>query len=96
MIVRILGEGQFRVSDADSHSALNSADDTIEAAVTSGDATALAAALQQLHDLLVAHGEPVPDEEIVDSDVIIPGTDASLEEVRAMLSDEGLIPDTHA
>jgi hypothetical protein len=35
----------------------------------------------------------VPDDALVDSDLILPPSDASLEEVRGLLGDEGLIPD---
>jgi len=46
------------------------------------------------NDGVRAVGVVVPDEEIADSDLILPDVDASLDEVRALLSesDEGLIP----
>lgn len=93
MIVRILGEGQWRIEGA-GQSELNALDDAIEAAVEAGDQEQLAAALQQLHDKVRAVGSEVPDDELADSDLILPETDASLDEVRALLSetDEGLIP----
>ncbi len=93
MIVRILSEGQWRI-DGDAHTALNSLDDAVEAAVGAGDQERLAEALRRLHDQVRALGQPVPDEEIADSDLILPDVDASLDEVRALLSesDEGLIP----
>jgi hypothetical protein len=34
----------------------------------------------------------LPDEEIVPSDLVLPSSDASLDEVRELLGDEGLIP----
>jgi hypothetical protein len=39
-------------------------------------------------------GTPVPDEEIKDSDLILPAADSSLAEVQGLLSgsSEGLIP----
>ncbi len=93
MIVRILSEGQWRI-DGDAHTALNALDDAVEAAVAAGDQEQLGAALQRLHDQVRALGEAVPDDEITDSDLILPDVDASVDEVRALLSenDEGLIP----
>jgi hypothetical protein len=93
MIVRILGEGQWRIESA-GQAELNALDDAVEAAVRAGDQEQLAEALRQLHDKLRAVGTEVPDDELADSDLILPETDASLEEVRALLSesDEGLIP----
>jgi hypothetical protein len=37
-------------------------------------------------------GKPLPDEEIVPSELVLPSSDASLAEVRELLGDEGLIP----
>ena len=93
MIVRILGEGQWRMDDA-ARAELNGLDDQVEAAVRAGDQAALAAALHQLHDKVRDLGTPVADDDLADSDLILPETDATLEDVRDLLnaSDEGLIP----
>jgi hypothetical protein len=93
MIVRILGEGQWRIESA-GQAELSTLDDEIEAAVRASDQERLAQALSQLHDKVRAVGTEVPDDELADSDLILPETDASLDEVRALLSesDEGLIP----
>lgn len=93
MIVRILGEGQWRMDDA-ALGGLNTLDDAVETAVKEGDQPALAAALRNLHDKVRAVGQPVSDDELADSDLILPDADASIDEVRALLneSDEGLIP----
>ncbi len=62
--------------------------------MSAGDQAQLGEALRRLHDQVRAVGVVVPDEEIADSDLILPDVDASLDEVRALLSesDEGLIP----
>ena len=93
MIVRILSEGQWRI-ESDGRAELNSLDDAIEAAVQAGDQSQLAEALQQLHDKVRAIGREVPDDELADSDLILPDVDATLDEVRHLLngSDDGLIP----
>lgn len=94
MIIRIMGEGQYRLPDENVLAEVNAADAAIEQAVGRDDAAALAAALQQLHDVVVGRGASLPDEELAHSDVIVPATDATVDEVRALLSDEGLVPDT--
>lgn len=93
MIIRILGEGQFRVDDA-TVAELNTTDDTIEKAVAAGDQEALTKALTALHAQVLAAGQPVADDELEDSDLILPAVDASIEEVRQLLeeSQEGLLP----
>jgi hypothetical protein len=93
MIIRILGEGQFRVDPA-AIADLNSLDDKIEKAVTTGDQEALTAALTRLHAEIIEAGTAVADDELEDSDLILPEPDATLDEVRQLLeeSSEGLIP----
>ena len=91
MIVRILGEGQFDVPD-DAVAGLNDLDATLEASVESGDVAAFTTALEAL--LAGVRAGAVPHEEgtLDTSDLILPPADATLEEVRDLLSDDGLIP----
>ncbi|MDQ1747938.1 MAG: hypothetical protein QOD07_2201 [Frankiaceae bacterium] len=91
MIVRILGEGQRRVDEA-AIDGLNALDDKLVAAVEGGDDDAFKAALAALLDQVREVGTPLPDDEIVPSDLVLPTADASLAEVRELLGDEGLIP----
>lgn len=93
MIVRILGEGQWRVKDADVRD-LNTLDDQVEQAVTANDQEQLSTVLHQLLDRVRGIGTRVPDEEILDSDLILPAADSTVSDVHALLSDseEGLIP----
>jgi hypothetical protein len=93
MIVRILNEGQWELSD-DAMRELSSLDDAVEAAVTAGDQDELANALHSLLEQVRSSGTPVADEELLDSDLILPDADATLEEVQELLSgsDEGLVP----
>jgi hypothetical protein len=93
MIVRILNEGQWELSD-EAVRGLNSLDDAVDKAVASGDQGQLAAALQALLDRVRVAGTVVPDDELRDSDLILPDADSTVEDVRALLSDsdEGLIP----
>ena len=91
MIVRILGEGQWEVSD-DQLTTLNSLDSEVEAAVEAGDEVTFSNTLAALLDGVRKGGTVLPDESLEDSDLILPPSDASLDEVRQLLSDDGLIP----
>ena len=91
MIVRILGEGQFRV-DATAAGDLNQLDTALEAAVEQGDQAAFTAALTGLLAQVRAHGSPLPPDILEPSELILPGQDTSMDEVRKMLTDDGLIP----
>ena len=93
MIVRILTEGQWEMSD-DEVRTLSPLDDEVEKAVRTGDQAELAEALHALLEQVRSTGRPVADDELVDSDLILPGADATLEEVQELLneSEEGLVP----
>lgn len=93
MIVRILNEGQWEVEETAVRD-LNTLDDQLEHAVAGDDQEALSAVLQKLLDRVRSTGTRLPDEELHDSDLILPALDSTLTEVQAMLNDseEGLIP----
>ena len=90
MIIRIMGEGQYEVPE-DVVERLNELDDALDAALSDEQAfpSALAALLQAVRE----EGEPLADDELVASDVVLPAAEATVAEVRALLTDEGLIPD---
>ena len=92
MIVRLLGEGQYRVDDA-LRARLNELDDAVARAVEAGDEHALWTGLQALADAVRTSGEKLGDDELTPSDAVIPPEDLSLEEARDLLQDEGFIPD---
>ncbi|MFP3990828.1 hypothetical protein U9R90_25840 [Streptomyces sp. E11-3] len=91
MIVRIMGEGQVRV--ADSHFAeLNKLDDELLAEMENGDGPGFRHTLHALLEKVRELGTPLPDDSLEPSELILPPVDATLEQVRDMLSDDGLIP----
>jgi len=91
MIVRILGEGQLQVDDSATDE-LNVLDSTLERAVNAGDEPAFRAALAALLGRVRSLGSPLAEDTIEPSDLILPFADADLEDVREMLTGEGLIP----
>ncbi|MFE2475740.1 hypothetical protein [Streptomyces sp. NPDC059389] len=91
MIVRIMGEGQVEVADGH-FSELNKLDDELLAEMESGDEEGFRRTLGALLDAVRRLGAPLPDDALEPSELILPAPDASLDEVRELLSDDGLIP----
>jgi len=91
MIVRILGEGQWDV-DEGHLTELNRLDEEVEAAVESGDEATFTGTLKALLESVRTQGSRLPDDALEDSDLILPPGDATIDEVRHMLEDDGLIP----
>ena len=91
MIVRILGEGQLSVDDAET-AALNELDAKLASAVDAGNEPAFRRALNELLAQVRGVGKPYPADSLEPSELILPPEDASLAEVRQMMSDGGLIP----
>jgi hypothetical protein len=91
VILRILGEGQLEVA-AESLHELNELDEALHDAVEKGDEALFRTCLANLVDRVRQVGQPVPPDHLGPSEYIIPGPDATLVEVRALLSEEGLIP----
>ena len=92
MIVRLMGEGQYRVDDS-LLDRLNELDSAVAQAVESSDERALWSGLQTLADAVREGGVKLDDDDLSPSDAIIPPEDLSLEEAQELLSGEGLIPD---
>ena len=92
MIVRILGEGQWDLDEAHLE-ALNALDTSVEQAIDAGDQAAFTRGLVALLDVVRQQGTRLEDDSLEESDVILPMSDATLEEVRALLTEEGLVPD---
>lgn len=91
MIVRIMGEGQVRL--ADSHlTELNKLDDVLLQEMENGDGPGFRRTLEALLAKVRELGEPLPDDSLEPSELILPSADATLEEVRELLRNDGLIP----
>jgi hypothetical protein len=91
MIVRILGEGQLEVPEA-AMAELNLLDGAVESAVQRNDEGAFRPALTALIARVREVGSATAPEDLRPSELIIPGPDATMDEVRKLLTDEGLIP----
>jgi hypothetical protein len=92
VIVRIVGDGQYEFPD-DQSDRLNELDNQLVTIVESGDEAQFQDAFGKLVELVRSSGSPVPDEELIASDVILPPEDLSLAEAAHEFTGEGLIPD---
>jgi hypothetical protein len=91
MIVRIMGEGQFDVPE-DHLDELNRLDDDLAGTIEGGDQGTFQTALQALLTSVRIHGKELPEDYLGPSELVLPGPDATIEEVSAVLGEEGLIP----
>ncbi|HEY2601707.1 MAG TPA: hypothetical protein VGI67_09135 [Thermoleophilaceae bacterium] len=92
MIVRIAGEGQYELPD-DCAARLNDLDNQAVLAVDAGDETLFLELWQQMLALVTRDGRELADDELVESDVLLPPRDSTFAEAKADFSGDGLIPD---
>jgi hypothetical protein len=92
VIVRISGEGQFRLPDGDADR-LNELDNRAVSAVEQGDQIGFRELWSQMLELVASDGNALEDDELVESDVILPPRDVTFEEAKGEFTGEGLIPD---
>jgi hypothetical protein len=92
VIVRLMGEGQYRIDDG-LRERLNELDGRAGEAMEREDEEELDARLQEMWDLVQAEGQPLPADDLSASDVLIPPADLTLEETRELFGENGLIPD---
>ena len=92
MIVRISGENQYRLSDADAEQ-LNQLEKAVVEVVEGGQKDGFDTAFRTLLEYVRTHGTPLGSDELEASNVILPPPDLSFEEAGREFSGEGLIPD---
>ena len=91
MIVRILTEGQFYLPGAVLDD-LNAIDNELVEAVEDEDREKLAELLHRMLELVRQRGEPVPVDELVESDLILPEPDITLKEAEELFVGQGMLP----
>ena len=91
MIIRIASEGQYELPPADEE-ALEELDRQAVSACETRDEEHFHDTFARLLDFVRTHGQPVPEDQLGPSDLILPPADTTLEEARAEFTGEGLIP----
>jgi len=92
MIVRILTEGQFNLPGAFIDD-LNEIDNRLVEVVELDDEVKFGPLLKEMLDLVRNNGTPVPIDELVESDLVLPEPDITLVEAEELFVGEGLLPD---
>jgi hypothetical protein len=88
MIVRILGEGQYDVADG-VRGSLDALDAALNAAVEGDDEGAFASALAGLIAEVRRVGTELSADAFASSDLVVPFSDATLAETKALLAEPG-------
>ena len=91
MIVRISSEGQYNLPGSFIDQ-LNDIDNELVEAVEAEDQAAYEVLLKRMLDLVREHGSPLPVDELVESDLILPEPDLTLREAEELFVGEGLLP----
>jgi len=92
MIVRIMGEGQYRLAE-EVLDRVNELDNAVVTAVDADDEDGFHSSFEEMLDAIRTEGEHLGDDEIETSDVIVPPADTSFAEAAAEFTGDGLIPD---
>lgn len=91
MIIRILTEGQYSFPGAYIDE-LNDLDNHLVAVVEEGDQAEFQRLLKAMLDLVREKGTAVPLDELVESDLVLPEPDLTLQEAGALFTGDGLLP----
>jgi len=85
MIVRIMAEGQYRV-EGDTLSQISRLDEELMDALNREEADRFHTLLHQVADL-VRTGAELPHDHLVESDLILPAADTTLDEAKRLFTD---------
>jgi hypothetical protein len=91
MIVRILTQGQYYFPGVYIDE-LNEIDNRLVDAVETENLEEFQRLLKEMLDLVRDHGTPVPIDELVESDLVLPEPDITLKEAEELFTGEGLVP----
>jgi hypothetical protein len=94
VIVRIATEDQFEIPE-DAFDEINDLDNQVVEAVEAGDEARFKETFARLIDLIHERGTKLGDDDLRESQVILPPSDISIEEARADFNGEGVIPEEY-
>jgi hypothetical protein len=99
VVVRISGQGQFKVN-SEILEKINEVDNSIVDLIKNNSSSSedsklkqkeLQSKLSEIKNLVISNGQHLDNKEIVESDVILPDSDLSIEEASKIFTDEGII-----
>ena len=89
MIIRIMGQGQYRVDSA-LFDTLNAIDNRIVEDVQTGNQQGYEQSLAELIGCIQREGQRIADTELVESDIIVPPADMTIAEARDVFKGTGI------
>ena len=95
VIVRIMGQGQFKINE-DIVKRINEIDDTIVQILqneSKSDDQKYRAKITEIVETITSEGQKLEDKELVESDIIVPDTDISIDEAKKVFQGQGVIPE---
>ncbi len=91
MIVRIQTEGQWELSHAQTGE-LDKIDNELVGVLEKQDAKKFEQLMNRVHEYVRGKGRALKPDEIMESDLILPPADATMDEVKQLFAGEGIIP----
>jgi hypothetical protein len=94
-IVRIMGQGQFRINE-DTVKKINEIDDAIVQILqneSKADDQEYRAKVAEMVQTIKSKSQKLEDKELIESDIIVPDTDISIDEAKKVFQGEGIIPE---
>ena len=94
-IVRIMGQGQYKVNE-ETVKKINDIDNAIVQILQNADRSddqEFKTKIADLVQIIISKGQRLDDKEIVESDIIVPDSDISINEAKKVFEGEGIIPD---
>jgi hypothetical protein len=94
-IVRIMGQGQYKVNEEIVRN-INDIDNAIVQILQNADKSddqEFKTKIGHLVQIITSKGQRLDDKEIVESDIIVPDSDISIDEAKKVFKGEGIIPD---
>ena len=92
MIVRILTEGQYNLP-SEYLDELNTIDNQIVDLVAKNSRSEFGSMIASMLNLVREKGTPVPIDEMVESDIVLPEPDITMDEAAKLFTGEGIVPD---
>jgi hypothetical protein len=94
-IVRIMGQGQFRINE-DTVKKINEIDDAIVQTLqneSKADDQEYRTKVAEIVQTIKSKGEKLEDKELIESDIIVPDRDISIDEAKKVFQGEEIIPE---
>jgi hypothetical protein len=90
-----MGQGQFKINE-DVVKRINEIDDTIVQILqneSKSDDQKYRAKITEIVETITSEGQKLEDKELVESDIIVPDTDISIDEAKKVFQGQGVIPE---